>query len=92
MVKYDTKQRCSYIFMIINNCNNYDNNRMILKIIKAIILIVTNTIIDTMPIIMKIIVIKLDDKLKVKIYDNNDLLFAQTSVKKHRNIWKEKQQ
>ena len=92
MVKYNTKQRYNYILMIINNRNNGDNNRTIIIITKAIVLIVTNTITNIVPIIMKIIVIKLNDKLKAKIYDQSGFLFAQTSVKKQRNIWKEKQQ
>ena len=65
---------------------------MIIIKIKAIILILTNIVINVVSIIMKIIVIKLNNKLKAKIYDQNGLWFAQTLVKKHRNIWKEKQQ
>ena len=34
------------------------------------------------------IVIKLNDELKAKMYDWNGCLFAQASIKKHKNIWR----
>ena len=86
MIKYNTKQRYNYILMIINNRNNDDNNGMIIIIIKAIVLILTNIVINIVPIIMKIIVIKLNDKLKAKIYDQNVLSFAQLQSRRIENL------
>ena len=34
------------------------------------------------------IVIKLNDELKAKMYGQNGFLFVQASIKKHKNIWK----